>query len=249
MKKTILFIMVFALGMCNATIAQEISISSYVEITLTPGGETTPNDKVTLIEGASFTSATTDGDATKIKMNHDEYAANVDVYAILPSGNFAQVATAVDDLHNRYIGVQASSDYSNYVFTFKVKAMGRTMYLEDLQEHKTILLTAETEPYAFSVTANSKVENRFRIYEPGDFSICHQYGKLIMDDNPYTTTNIVVKNADGETVIDQPSKPVHQEIVVDTLPAGHYTVEFDGGAKEYVIFVNPMVTPETPVVP
>lgn len=242
MKKTILFIMVFALGLYNTAIAQEIS--SYVEITLTPEGKTTPNNKVTLIEGTSFTSATTDGDVTKIKMNHDEYAANVDVYAILSDVKYAMVATSVDDLNDRYIGVQASSDYSNYVFTFNVQKMGRTMYLEDTKEHKLILLTSTTEPYKFSLTANEKVENRFRIYRPdtGDLEVCHENGKLVIKNNPYMTSNIIVKNEDGEVLNVAPTS-TPQEISLESLTAGRYTVEFNDGEKKYIIAVKPTLEP------
>lgn len=168
-----------ALAVTSTMMAAELS--SLVQITLTPKSVTSPKDVVILSEGSQFTESTTDGDATKQKMNHDEYATNVDVYMILPSaGNFAMVATAEDKLNGKYIGVQASSEYTDYVFTFNVKAMGRKMCLEDLQEHKTILLTTETEPYAFSVTANAKVEDRFRICAFTEPTICHQYGNLII---------------------------------------------------------------------
>ncbi len=227
-----LFIMVFALGLYNTTIAQEISVSSFVEITLTPEGQTTPTDKVTLIEGASFTSATTDGDVTKIKMNHDEYASNVDVYAILSDVKYSMVATAVEDLHNRYIGVQASSDYTNYVFTFNVKAMGRVMYLEDLQEHKMILLTAETEPYVFSVTANSKVEDRFRIYKPYDFQVCAYYDNVEI--TGYTgTDNIVITTLANDTIVNVAPTLGVQTIDLSDKAAGHYVLTVNGTQYEF----------------
>ena len=168
------------------------------------------------------------------------------IYSVLEAKECSQIGT--NNLVGTWITLKTNSSTS-YTFSF-TGLTGSTFTLIDHLLNKTTPMTDETS-YTFTAEANKTISDRFEVgeYVPGDFSICHQYGKLIMDDNPYTTTNIVVKNADGETVIDQPSKPVHQEIVVDTLPAGHYTVEFDGGAKEYVISVNPTVTPDTPVVP
>ncbi len=204
--------------------------------------DATCKDMSIYLENASYTPAFDDKkEADSRKM--DRVAGKPYVYTIV--GDKKCSSTATNDLKGTFI-VVCTTAATQYTFSF-ANVDGRQLCLKDHVMNIVTPITT-TDTYTFSAEANSILSDRFEIveYVPGDFTICHQNGSLVIDDNPYTTTNITVKNAEGEEVINVAPKAIHQEISLDTLPAGRYTVEFNGGEKKYIIAVKPELT-ETPV--
>lgn len=149
----------------------------------------------------------------------------------------------------------------HYTLLFTVAA-GRELKLYDAVLDSTIVMKDNTS-YVFEVNTtncpsyvsgkNITISNRF-IIEPkfvpstDPLQVCHENGELIINSNPYTT-NIVVKDAENNVVIDKNPWTTPQHISLESLDAGRYTVEFDNGDKKYIIAVKPKVETETPAVP
>ncbi len=146
--------------------------------------------------------------------------------------------TATNDLEGTFI-VVCTTAATQYVFSFD-KVDGRQLYLKDYVTNTLTPITA-TDTYTFTASANSTLADRFQIVKPEEFKICYENDYLVISNNPYTT-NTIVKDAEGNVVVNE--APGVEKISLESLPAGHYTVELNGGEKKYIIAVKP--TLETP---
>lgn len=254
MKK--LIYCVVALFTSTTLFAQAPTALTQIKLTSEKGAYLT----TTVVEMSSYAPTF---DETSIKLlPNTANTDNVNIFTLHGTDEYSEYrAQTLVNVPMGIITDRNDASKQHYTLLFTVAA-GRELKLYDAVLDSTIVMKNNTS-YVFEVNTtncpsyvsgkNITISNRF-IIEPkfvpstDPLQVCHENGKLIINSNPYEK-NIIVKNASGVKVIDKAPITIPQEIVVDTLPAGHYTVEFDGGAKEYVIFVNPTVTPETPVVP
>lgn len=144
-----------------------------------------------------------------------------------------------------------SNDFDEeYTITFSIKQGTPNWYFYDAQLDSATLIK-DGGKYVFTQDKSKTDNERFRIYAPSVDSlvVCHEDDQLVIYSNPYTT-NIVVKNEAGEVVLNKMPFATPQFISLESLPKGHYTVEFGGGEKKYIIAVKPEVETEVaPIVP
>lgn len=211
--------------------ANIVSAQSFnrVSVVLTGGSE---SDNVYFIESSSFTPSFENGYDEMKLVN----SLGVNVYAITADGQQSKVFT--NDIRGIAVGVKAKAGITNYTISFD-ELIGTGYKFIDL-ENDSIMDITPTTTYAFTMADDATLNNRFAIYKPftpdaGDLAICHQYKKLTINNNPYTT-NIVVKNASDVVVVDQVPRSTPQVIDISTLPAGRYTVEI--GTQTLIIDVQ-----------
>lgn len=173
-----------------------------------------------------------DGDDTK-KQNGESTLINLPagdgvsdteifIYHQASYGNMASLYTP--QLAGKYITIRTNSTETNYKFVFTA------LYPETLEvkivdsELDSIFIVNKNVPYAFTAPAGQTLTNRFQFYEPfsgdeGELDICYQYGDLTINNNPYTT-NIVVKDEDGQVVLDKMARTTPQVISLSALTKG-----------------------------
>lgn len=202
-------------------------------------------DNLMMAEGPSWSSAKDNGyDGPK-----NIIAGNLQMWIPAPWGE--QLGTfGTNNLANTPIMVQTIGD-SEYTFTFD-KVSGNQYRFFDAEADSVFDIT-NTAKYVVSLPQADIIENRFFIVAPfspneGELVVCHENDQLVINNNPYTQ-NIVVKNEAGEVVLNKMPFATPQFISLESLDAGHYTVEFGGGEKKYIIAVKPKVETETPAVP
>lgn len=240
--KKLLFI-----AICLASTIAMAEETAYVKMTLT-ANTSKATYSVRISEDTETSNYFKDGEDAELQTLIPANNSSVFVYAIVPTtegGTKNCNSVYNNDVLGLPLGFKTNKTETDYTISFS-GVMGNLLYLHDALLNTITPITNDTT-YKFTADAGQKVvDDRFFIYKPGELKICHQNGSLVIDDNPYTTTNIVVKNAAGEEVINVAPNAIHQEILLDTLPAGRYTVEFNGGEKTYIIAVKPELT-ETPV--
>lgn len=222
MKFTKIATMLMLCAMSMNMMADSFTASARITVTSTNG-----TDLVTFMEKASYSDDAMDNGADAVKLENTGDLA-INIYGIVGGTNYSTVAK--QHLEGTKIGFKSNKFDTDYTMTFSA-INGRQLYLEDLELDSLIALTAG-DTYVFTVTTNDTFENRFQIYKPftpdaGDLNICHQYGKLTINNNPYTT-NIVVKNSSDVVVVDKAPRTTPQVIDLSALPAGRYTVEIGG---------------------
>lgn len=181
-------------------------------------------------------------DVTALNLPAGEGVSETEVfiYNQAPYGNMASLYTT--KLAGKYITIRTNSTETNYKFVFTA------LYPETLEvkivdsELDSIFIVNKNVPYAFTAPAGKTLTNRFQFYAPffgdeGELDVCHQYGELTINNNPYAD-NIVVKDEDGQVVLDKMARTTPQVISLSSLAAGHYTVSFGNGAKEMIIRVQ-----------
>lgn len=242
MKKTIIcivFMMVASLMYAATTPVVTAKIQVKINSASSISG-----DNIMMAEGPSWSSAKDKGDAPKSVIK-----GNLQMWIPAPWGE--ELGTfATDNFKNTPITVQTIGD-TEYTFSFS-SVSGKKYCFLDVETDSIFDITGAAK-YVVSLPKNDTIENRFFIVEPftpdgGELEVCHFGDNLEIRNNPYTT-NIVVKNEAGEVVLNKMPFATPQFISLESLPAGHYTVEFDNGDKKYVIAVKPEVTPTTPIVP
>lgn len=247
MKKTILAIVFGCLGVI--LYAQNPQSANFtIKIT----SEWSGGDWLTFMERSTYSDGEDpDSDLPKIPNTGE---GSINLYGIVGANHYSTVAK--QHLEGSPIGLITNEYDSHYdvEFTTSYYAEGRdTLYFEDLEKGTLTKIVKGTKfSIDFETAKRDTIEKRFRIYKPfsgdeGELEVCYEDDFLKVKNNPYTT-NIVVKNAEGEEVINKMPTSTPQEISLETLPAGRYTVEFNGGEKKYIIAVKPeMKTEETPV--
>lgn len=211
---------------CSTTI---MALNPSAVVTMKLSCPSATYDNMTLVEDASY-SANRDGGADKDKMiSITNEATNVFLYGFASfsvQGKLSTVAT--NQLEGEKIGFKANTTDANYTISFSNVLYGasRSLKLEDLQQDSLIDIVANGT-YDFTINESDKgqyIDNRFRIYKPfsgdeGELDICYQYGDLTINNNPYTT-NIVVKDEDGQVVLDKMARTTPQVISLSSLTKG-----------------------------
>lgn len=220
MKKAILSLII-ALVCCGIGTAQVPAISAMVTITISHDQDVN-TDVLTLVEMPTATLAQMKLYSSNKFMNSG-LPQNLNVYALNDSVHQGRLSTlATTNLDGQHLGLAANQVATNYTFTFSNVTMeaGSELYLYDMQKG-TKQMIAENGTYSFEVALADTVETRFMlaralIPDEGELEICHQYGQLTINNNPYTT-NIVVKDEEGQVVLDKIAMPTPQVINLASL--------------------------------
>ena len=194
-----------------------VSYTAKAKVTLTSQNGYTSD--ITIAESADLTAGTNAGYCSIINMEGRVVA----LYAIYNGAQYQTFGTK--ELGAMHFGIKTNAD-TDYKLTFSNVSGAKTLQLVDLEARKLINIAADGE-YSFTAPANSVITDRFKLYIPGTYEICHRYGKLQITENP-STADIVIKDATGATVMTVPAEPLYQEIDLAGLAVGHYTVEANG---------------------
>lgn len=204
-----------------------VTYTAKANISLTSANQSAKTLKVR--EAATFSDAFDNG-------YDSENVSAGGIYVYYASKNWGIWAT--NALDGAIIGFGTIAD-ATYTMSFD-GVDGRVLKIEDLVADSIITIT-EGGSYVFTADPNqTAINDRFRFFKPftpdaGALNICHQYKKLTINNNPYTT-NIVVKNSSDVVVVDKAPRTTPQVIDISTLPAGRYTVEI--GTETLIIDVQ-----------
>ncbi len=168
-------------------------------------------------------------------------SANTALYAIDANDRYMTYTdNTIADLALGFATNALSLSEQNYTLEFEVVMSNETLMLTDLVADSTFAINAGIAPYAFTVTMadapsfvagqHNYINDRFVINysgftpDAGELNICHQYGALTINNNPYTT-NIIVKDSEGNVVINRAPVATPQNISLAGLNEGLYSVE------------------------
>lgn len=195
-------------------------------------------DDLTFVEDAGYsTGRDTGADIDKI-MSITNASVNEFIYAF---GSFSSTGKlsmcALNLLEGTAIGVQGNTTDTQYTISFPnvvVKEGRDSLYLEDILLKKVTKIRPNGS-YTFTIEETQKgiaLDNRFRIYAPGDFKVCVTYDQVELYDNT-GSDNIVITNMAGETVINVAPAGFIQVIDLSAQPAGHYVLTVNGTQYEF----------------
>lgn len=219
MKKIIL---ISAAIMASFTLsAQTITKSCKITMKGVPSG--TPDElRIYEIAEASATAFYEGVEATHLEQN--TLPTSVNIYAKQSYGVLANVA--LPDISGMPITIMPNAEETNYSFTFgNIKG---DVKVEDMLMDSVIVATSGLV-YEFTAPAvREPIANRFRIYTPftpdeGELAVCAYYNSIEIKNNPYTT-DIVVKDLDGNVVLTKTARSTPQTISLEGLAAGHYVL-------------------------
>jgi hypothetical protein len=211
MKKLILS----AVAVLASASMMALTPTAVARITLTSADG---SDVVTLLE------STEDGFSAAFDNGYDanQPEANIPgIYAVAGEARYATVAT--DNLDELVLGFITGAA-TDYTMTF-ANVNGRELKLYDAVTG-TETVIADGATYSFTAEANTRIDNRFvinrAVVAP---EICHRYGNLEVRGTAGQT--LVVKDSEGNEVLNQTLATDNEVIPVSTLDAGYYTVEWN----------------------
>lgn len=242
MKKTIICIVFMMVASLMYAATPVVTAKIQVKIN---SASSISGDNIMMAESLSWSKGKDTGDGEK-----KDISGNLQMWVPVSFDPYKLGTLATDSLENTPITVKTIGD-TEYTFSFSGVDGRPFRFLDNVND--SVFDITNTAQYVVSLKKNTIIANRFFIVGPftpdgGELEVCHFGDNLEIRNNPYTT-NIVVKNEAGEVVLNKMPFATPQFISLESLPAGHYTVEFDNGDKKYVIAVKPEVTPTTPIVP
>jgi hypothetical protein len=211
MKKLILS----AVAVLASASMMALTPSAVARITMS---STDGSDIVTLLE------STEDGFSAAFDNGYDanQPDANVPgIYAVAGEARYATIAT--DNLDELVLGIITGAA-TDYTMTF-ANVNGRELKLYDAVTG-TETVIADGATYSFTAEANTRIDDRFvinrAVVAP---EICYRYGNLEVRGTAGQT--LVVKDSEGNEVLNQTLATDNEVIPVSALDAGYYTVEWN----------------------
>ncbi len=200
-----------------------------------------------LVEDASYSEGRDTGaDKDKI-MNITNPSTNEFIYAFGSFSATGKLSTlATNKLEGAPLGIQGNTTDAEYTISFPnvILKEGRdALYLEDMLLD-SIAEISTSNPYTFTIENSQKgkaIDNRFRIYKPftpdaGELAVCVYFDNIEITNNPYTT-DIVVKDAEGNVVLTKAPRATPQVISLENLASGHYFLEI--GTESFEFYNKP----------
>lgn len=145
---------------------------------------------------------------------------------------------ATDSWKNKYFSIITNAISTNYKITLSdiINTTGLELRFEDLVEDTTIVV-AEGATYEFTAPISTTFEKRFRFIgpfspDPGELAVCVYFNEIQINNNPYTT-DIVVKDAEGNVVLTKTARATPQIISLENLASGHYFLEIGTESFEF----------------
>lgn len=160
------------------------------------------------------------------------------IYATFNAVNYENLI--LNSLKNIPIGIKTSAATSYSLYFNGIQGSKEVLILDQATEH--VIHVNSESPYQFTIAESEKngyLPNRFvlfyeRAVDEGELDICHKDNQLQLLNNPYAE-NIVVKDANGDIVINEPSTNTPQYIDLSALASGQYTVELNNGNRSFII--------------
>lgn len=231
MKKSIL--MIGAVLVSMALSAQTFTASCTMTMKGVPSG-TSDVLEIYQITEAHANSFDNGWDATK--MMNTLLPTSVNLYAQTSYGKLSTVA--LPDIKGLPLPIITNESETNYVFSFS--DVNGDIKLDDMELDS--IHPMSKGDYAF-VAENGKktIANRFRIYKPftpdaGELAVCVYFDNIEITNNPYTD-NIVVKDMEGNVVLNKAPRATPQVISLENLASGHYFLEI--GTESFEFFNKP----------
>ena len=174
------------------------------------------------------------------KLMNEGLPQNLNIYALNDSVHQGRQSTlATTTLINQFIGVATNQVATNYEFKFtnvSITDPERKLYLVDLQEGSKKEIV-EDMTYSFVAAKADTIETRFMIDgeftpDPGKLAVCVYFNEIQINNNPYTT-DIVIKDADGNVVLTRVPVSTPQVISLEELASGHYFLEIGTETYEF----------------
>lgn len=236
MKKNILLIaMAFV---CSSIYAAVPDITANMTITISHD-QAANDDVVNLYEMPTATLAQMKLYSSSKRINGG-LPENLNIYALNDSVFEGRLGTlATTSLINQYIGVATNQVATNYEFKFtnvSITDPERKLYLVDLQEGSKKEIV-EDMTYSFVAAMADTIETRFMIDreltpDPGELAVCVYFNEIQINNNPYTT-DIVIKDAEGNVVLTKVARATPQVISLEELASGHYFLEIGTETYEF----------------
>lgn len=187
--------------------------------------ESGTSDYVTFTEDDTFSNEVyndVDGDA--VKLFSTGVSKTVLAWTNAPYKDSLS-AVAMKNFEDMPFVVKTNKVDNNYKLKF-MYVSGRELKLLD-KVTGTEVTIADNGEYNFTADMNQVLADRFVLAPhavPTEFKVCHQYGKIIVD-NPETTAMDVV--LDGEKIGEAAAQTFASEVTV-TAAAGQHTLEING---------------------
>lgn len=237
MKKNILLLaMAFVCSSIYAVTVPDITAKMTITISHDQGAN---DDVVNLFEmpTATLTQMT---QFSSNKFMNGGLPENLNIYALNDSVHQGRQSTlATTTLINQFIGVATNQVATNYEFKFtniSITDPERKLYLVDLQEGSKKEIV-EDMTYSFVAAMADTIETRFMIDgeltpDPGELAVCVYFNEIQINNNPYTT-DIVIKDAEGNVVLTRVPVSTPQIISLEELASGHYFLEIGTETYEF----------------
>lgn len=232
MKKVFLFSIAILASLTLS--AQTITRSCKITMKGVPSG--TP-DELRIYEVVEATSTSFYDGIEATHLEQSTLPTSVNIYAEQSYGVLANVA--LPDITGMPITIKPNEKETKYSFTFA--NINGDIKVEDLLADSTIVATSGLV-YEFKADAvREPIANRFRIYKPftpdaGELAVCVYFDNIEITNNPYTT-DIVVKDAEGNVVLTKAPRATPQVISLENLASGHYFLEI--GTESFEFYNKP----------
>lgn len=207
-------------GECTLLLASGSGVSSSDNATLVAPLTNTDNVAIFVQDGDRYSIYATDGSFANLPVSFitDRMSAAAQSYTLHFEDVLAGTGTGSLRLKDLVTGTEVTITDGATYGPFVVNTTNATNYVEGTN----------------TVIGNRFVINYTRVPDTGDLALCFQYGKLTITNNPNPiTTNIVIKDEEGDTKMDVESANTPQEIDLSALAAGQYTVEI--GTEKFII--------------
>lgn len=181
-------------------------------------------DYVYLIQADRYSAAKDSSDILKM-MNGEK---KVSVWAITPLGNLSTMQT--DKLKGTFIGFHANAN-TGYTMSFPEDWLsGEIMTIIDHANSDSVIVARKGSTYHFTVsTTKQDYTTRFEIGDPylvpTEFKVCHQYGKIIVDNNTDEAMDVLV---DDTKIGSAPAKTFAAEVPLTGISAGQHYLKVNG---------------------
>ena len=233
MKKVIIAVT----ALVCSTIVWALNPTAVIKMNITSSNNSVGDD-LTFVEDASYSTARNTGaDIDKI-MSITNASVNEFIYAFASFSSTGKLSMcALNQLEGTAIGIQGNTTDTQYTISFPnvmIKEGRDSLYLEDILLKKVTKIRPAGS-YVFTIEEAQKgiaIDNRFRIYAPGEFKVCVTYNQVELYDNT-GTDNIVITDMAGAEVVNVAPTDLIQVIDLSDKPAGHYILTVNGTQYEF----------------
>lgn len=237
MKKTLISVLALALSAS----AMAITIPDVVGIVFKANNGQQATSRWYQAADAIDTEFQTGKDATVLNMPAGDGSGSeqVFIYNAAPYGNMSSLYTT--KLEGKFISIKTDNVDTEYRFVFDALYPDTKEIRIIDHELDSIVKVVKNAEYKFTAQPNKTYANRFQFYEEfhgdeGDLAVCVYFDNISINNNPYTT-DIVIKDAEGNVVLTKVARATPQVISLEELASGHYFLEI--GTESFEFFNKP----------
>lgn len=233
MKKTLISVLALALSAS----AMAITIPDVVGIVFKANNGQQATSRWYQAADAIDTEFQTGKDATVLNMPAGDGSGSeqVFIYNAAPYGNMSSLYTT--KLEGKFISIKTDNVDTEYRFVFDALYPDTKEIRIIDHELDSIVKVVKNAEYKFTAQPNKTYANRFQFYEEfhgdeGDLAVCVYFDNISINNNPYTT-DIVIKDAEGNVVLTKVARATPQVISLEELASGHYFLEIGTESFEF----------------